>query len=295
MNPFQFLNESDFQIFWDIGRAFLNGFDPYLSVSGSWYPPATNLLFAMFALLSVQASYLIWLFINATILVGIGKKKALLLLFYYPISHLFVHGQLDLALFALMPLLKRRNWQSVIAVAIISLKPHVALIILPWFLMRWLIEDRKLLAKATVATLGLQLSPLLLRPTIWTEWFAVLGKAADHKMGGSGIWRFVEIPSATILLVSLLIMVLAALHNNEKLCRSILFVTSPFIAAYDAIVLLDTAPLWLLVPISWLALGLAHTFESFSAFPIISFTCLLWLLGRRYLPRHPQQPALAEG
>jgi len=279
---FAFLSENDFQIFWNIGRAFLDGLDPYLSVSGSWYPPATTALFAIFCLFSVQVSYLIWLFINAMILVGIGKRKALLLLFYYPISHLFVHGQLDLALFALVPLLRKRNWQSVVAVAAISLKPQVAMIVLPWFLTRWLIEDRKLLAKSVSVTAGLHLVPLALRPSIYSEWFTVFSRAVDHKMGGTGIWRFFNIPLPILLLITFLIILFAAVQNSEKLCRTILFVTNPFIAAYDAVVLMDVAPVWLLIPVSWLTLGLAHAFESFSVFPIIPFACLLWLLGNRY-------------
>lgn len=272
----------DFYVFWNIGKSILAGLNPY-AVYGSFYPPATTYLFTLYALAPIGVSFALWLLINSALFVkvtgfGLKKPSRILWLLFWPIAHCFVTGQNTLLFAALIPFLgSSKRWKAVAAATLITLKPQIAVVVLPWFAIRWLYSDRKRIYGFVGSSLVLHLFPILLNPSIYSQWFQTMGRGAGHKpLLSAGIW----LGSGTFPFWALAILTVATasliFHSNEKLSRSALTLVMPVLSYYDPVYLVDVAPMKLLVPVSIASTLLAHWLGTFAPFGLIALSAFLY-------------------
>ncbi len=255
----------DFQIIWDIGKAVLTGGTPY--IENSFYPPATSYLFVIFALLPFGASYAIWLVVNGVVLVGLTRRKALGWLLYTPVMFMFAAGQVDLIFLPLITWLKHGGWKAAIAAAAFTLKPQIAVVVLPWFLIRWLLKDRELMARFVGLSIIIHGFPILIRPTVYSEWIATTAQGAGHKFGGIGLFLLADFVPIWIVVLMAFLLLTVLLNNNEMLSRATMMLINPVAAYYDAVLLVEVAPWWLLGPASLVALGTTHLLGNMNVLP----------------------------
>lgn len=244
------ITTSDFAVFWEIGRAVLSGLNPY-SVGGSWYPPAASILLALTAILPLSVGYFAMLGINALAALAIIKRYGKGWLAYAPLLFVLLAGQVDLILAATIPWLNEKGWKPVAAAIVLSLKPITAVVILPWFMVRWAMRDRGILLRVLSIGGAVHIAPLIYRPTILKEWVdTILRSGTDHYAGGVGIWLANPwIPTWVLFLVAVLISSIA-LGSNENISRALLMMASPFAMPYHTVMLIGTAPAEWVAPIS---------------------------------------------
>lgn len=281
----------DFYVFWNIGKAVLEGFSPY-TISESFYPPITSYLFTVYALFPISLSFILWTIVNSALfikLTGFSFKKPsrILWFLFWPIAHCFAGGQNSLLFAALIPLLgNEKRWKSVIAATLITLKPQIAVVVLPWFIVRWLYNDRKRIYGFVVSSLAIHLFPLLIRPSIYYEWIQTMSSGAGHKpLMSAGIWLGSEVIPLWALLVVTVVALSLVFHHSEKLSRSALTLVMPALSYYDPVYLIEIAPMSLLVPASIISTLLAHWTRSFLPFCIIAITAYLYRVYKIAVPR----------
>jgi hypothetical protein len=264
----------DFSVFWEIGRAVLEGRGPY-SVEFSRYPPAAALFFALFGLLPFLASYAAWSGIGVVVYVAELRRRGLRRsilgwLLYTPFLFNLLTGQLDIFFFWLAGFLapaqtdadlstRRRTWRSLwlpaLAGALLTLKPQLAAVILPWHLLRWLRDDRRRLAGWVALSAVLHALPLLLDTGIYAQWLAALSGVGEMKMGvSSGLFVFqawnIPLP---VLVVAGLALAIWGLTRDEQTSRPAQLGAFPLTIWYDDVLLAGNGPALWLVPLSWAA------------------------------------------
>lgn len=271
----------DFYVFWNTGRAIIEGLNPY-AVSESFYPPAASCLFVFYAIFPIGLSFVLWTIINSALFIkitGFGFKKPAMILWllFWPISHCFATGQNSLLFAALIPLLgNKKRWKAILAATFITLKPQIAIVVLPWYLVRWLYSDRKRIYGFVGSSLILHLSPLLLMPSIYSEWFQTISNGAGHKPSiSAGIWLLSDTVPIWALVVLTIAAISAVFHHSEKLSLSTLTLVMPVLSYYDPVYLIDIAPMKLLVPISIISALLAHWLGTFLPFCLIAIAAFL--------------------
>jgi hypothetical protein len=290
----------DFGIFWNVGRAVLAGQDPYV-VFGSFYPPAATILFAIFAFLPFGVAYGLWTIANVAFLARIvGLRKAPVWLFYFPALFVIAAGQVDLALVALATFLPRKDWKSVAAAILITLKPQVAFLLLPFWLVTWLLHDRKRLAAFGLGALLLQGWPALFDPAIFARWLdkaAEYGGGAGRAMASPGVWSL-PIPDLALAVVSAALVgfaIYASLRRDEAVSRASLVLATPTGHSYDGSVLIGAAPAALMVPLSWATLALAHAVGSFWPLSLTTLAVFVWNATRQTASVRSAVPVAVSG
>ncbi len=280
----QFVIGYDFYVYWQIGRAILQGTDPYL-VENAAYPPATIVLYALFGLLPYLPAFAIWSGLNVLSLFDVLRRNKLTRQFpawlaFTPTLFILLTGQIDLVFFWLVSWLNRGGWTSVLAAAAITLKPQIALVALPWQIIRWLLHDRKQLLRWLAVCAVLHLSPLLLNPNFYQRWIETVQSDANWRAPlSSGIFLLtnLSVPVPLLILVALAI-ALWGLTRDEVTARMALLMAQPIGLWYEDVLLVGLAPWQLLVPISWLAFILSVYFKNSLPFLIIPLAALLWRL-----------------
>jgi hypothetical protein len=274
----------DFLIIWKTGLAVLQGNSPY-SVTLAWYPPATSYLFALLSLMPLTTSFILWTTIQILLLIKITGKKALGWVLFIPVMFMFGFGQIDLAFVALIPLLKKDGWKPAIAASLITLKPQIALTILPWFLVQWVKKDRETFSRFIITSLAIHLLPIIFDPSIYKQWILIFREAAygeTQKFGGAGIWLFLKnIQLEIIIMAFIFTLLLPTLITDEKISRVILTLGNPILGWYDTVILIDLAPWWLLAPISIFALIGSHLINQYYPMILIPLSTLIWVLKTR--------------
>jgi len=277
----------DFRVYWNTGLAVLRGLSPY-TASGAFYPPLTSYLCALVALLPPVVGYGLWGLANAVMLVHIGKgRRALAWVLFLPVLFMFLSGNIDLLAIWASQFLGRKGWRSVAAVILICLKPQMAFVLLPFWLWKWVKEDRGHLLRVGLATAGVNLLPLAIRPSVFGEWITALRL---YNTGGNiatepGLWQLaagrpgLAVP---ILAVSVLIVLLAVLVvRAEPVVRAVMLLAMPAGHGYDSSTLMMQAPAWLLVPVSWIGAYLVWTRGSALAHILMPVSVLAWVLFLR--------------
>lgn len=236
------VNNSDFAILWQIGEQILAGNGPY-ATGNSWYPPGASYLFVLFALLPFHVSYVTWLIINMGIFYKISQRFGTRWLLFFPVVFVFIAGQVDLIFVALVPFLKEKEWKAPVAAAIITLKPISAIVILPWFLVRWLLYDRKTFIRFVKYAIIIQAWPLLVRPQVVIEWIGtILGTGTGHYLGGFGIWLFDSLSFPILAASSLLIICFGLITDTAHRSRIYLSLANPYAMFYHAVYLVSDVP-----------------------------------------------------
>jgi len=299
----------DFSVCWEIGRAVLEGRSPY-TVEFSRYPPAAAFFFVIFALLPFTAAYAAWAGLNVALYIHRLRRMKMglsgwLWLLYTPFLFNIITGQLDIlfwwAAMGLRPPRQRaavptppdvspatrpdlEPWVPALAAAFFTLKPQLAAVILPWYLVRWLLHERSLLLRWAGITAVLHTLPLIYDPGIYGKWLAALAGVSEMKMGVSGgIFAFglVGLPLWLLVVVGL---ALAAwgLFQDELTSRAAQLTAFPITIWYDDVLLAGIGPARWMVALSWLAFLGAFLVENSLLLISIPVAALGWLLYRGY-------------
>ena len=166
----------DFSVFWETGRALLEGRDPY-SVHLSAYPPAAAYFYALFALIPMAYAFPLWCGANILFLYDTLRRRGLAREFpawlaSTPALFILLSGQIDLLYLWLANFILAEGRWAVLAAVLVTLKPQVAFVVLPWHLLRWLrFHPKRLFAWAGMCLL-LHGFPLLNDPNVYQRWLA---------------------------------------------------------------------------------------------------------------------------
>lgn len=237
-----------------IAKGMVSGAPPY-SIFGSYYPPLTTLLMAPLAFLPALPTYLAWTLANLAFLVHLGRgRRAVAWAPFTPVLFTVFMGNMDLAAVWLAQWLDRKDWKSIAAALLITLKPQMAFILLPYWLVKWLRTDRVRLAWFAAISFTAHAIPILFRPTIYSEWIAAVSTYGTNpdNVAPPGLFALGLHPFTLALAAG--IIGLAILTGREAVARAALFFCLPAGHTYDAATLTMMAPAWLLVPASWIGL-----------------------------------------
>jgi hypothetical protein len=296
----------DFSIFWQIGQAVLQGRSPY-TVELSRYPPAAAFLFVVFALLPFMVSFAVWSGINIVLAIDglrrMGRNwKGLVWLLYTPFIFNLMTGQIDVifwwAAFFLEPGKPGPTytkwkvlvvWIPALAAAFLTLKPQLAVVVLPWYLLRWMRRQRGHVLRWVGLCAVLHLLPLWVDPMIYKQWLAALSGVSEMKSGVSaGIFTFGLFGLPTWLLAGLgLVLAVWGWFQDEWVSRAAQLSAFPLTIWYDDMLLAGRGPARLMVPLSWLAFASAALVQNSVPLVAIPVGALVWeLLQRRQMKKH---------
>lgn len=280
----------DFDVFWYVGREVLIDGEPY-SVIGSLYPPAALIPFAVMALIPRRLGFGIWILVQIVILMKlVSPKKALLWIFYMPVLLVIAAGQLDLALLFIATSIYRPTrapWHAPVLAAAITIKPQVAFVLLPWLLVRWTKAavtgvDRRALPLFLTSVSALHLVPALLFGwDIYAAWFnAASGFITTSAQVTPGLFSLVVlgVPWPILALLAFPLAILFWILADEPTARTANLLALPVGHYYSSVLMTDLAPWWFMIPLSWLALLMAHIAGAF--YPLVMIP--LGVLGWRY-------------
>lgn len=280
----------DFGIFWRAGRAVCMGQDPY-AVAGFFYPLPAAYLFAVLAAVPQPVAYWAWLAFNLGLLVIKLRNRLAGWALYFPLLHFFSSGQVSVLLWVLATSLTSGPL-SAAAAAVITLKPQVAFIVLPWTLWHWFRGDKKTLVTWLGLTVALWSVPLLVDPTWPIRWTAAAPHLDLATRGNTpGLWSLEPIvPRLTpfIVVVSAVLFAWGTLQERP-IAWATAALANPAGLFYTLTNLMDTAPAWLIVPASWIAVGLSLAFHSFAPWMLLPMLVIAYhrrdtlrsFLGRR--------------
>jgi hypothetical protein len=170
----------DFMIFYNAGKAVLEGTSPYLSgIFPSPFPMA--LLFAPLALLPVPVAYGVFLAINLLLLWKVMRKRMVWALLSFPVLFSLFVGQSDLALalgIGAVP------WLLPLAIV----KPQVGFVMAPWLLRRYSRQDW---LKAIGVGLALMAVSFAIRPGWVGEMLAAQPQVGDYSVRTSNLFYLI--------------------------------------------------------------------------------------------------------
>ncbi|MBN1811552.1 MAG: DUF2029 domain-containing protein [Anaerolineae bacterium] len=272
----------DFGVLWKAGQAVLLGQDPY-GVNGFFYPLPVAVFFAPFALLPRQVAFWVWVGLNLVVLGLMLRRRAVAWVLYFPVVHLLSSGQVDLMLWAL-DYRFRSGWKSALAAAVITLKPQVAFNLLPWTLGWWSRKGRRLLVTWVCLVIVLWASLLPFDPTWPLRWRAAVSPLDATSRGNAPGLRNLErlFPErGWVLLILAIVVFVWGLFQKRSVCRAAAALANPSGLFYTLLVLMETAPPWLMVPVSWVAVGLTLWQRVFAPWMLIPLAVILYHQFRR--------------
>ena len=240
----------DFRVFYAAGQAILNGQSPYADPN-YLYPLPMAYFFALWALMPFKVSVVAWWLASAGVLVAVCRRAAGLWLLFPPVFAQFITGQLDLLFLGLWAWAGRG---SPIALGLMTLKPHLCLVTVPYTLWEWRRDWRKLGAFAlTAAALWLPLT--LIYPRWPIEWMAnrkpLLGMLAITPSAFSltqlGLWA--AVPAAMIGLG----LVAWSWTRGRDWVNLAGLSANPIIQSYDLSLIAGPRRLWRTVIAGWIA------------------------------------------
>jgi len=275
------MNGWDFSILWQAGSAVLGGQNPYSS-GYFYYPLPFAYGTAILALLPEQISFGLWIAANLFILVAVFRRSFWHWVFFLPILHMLSSGNVDL-LFWVIARGLGRHWRGAVLGALITLKPQVALILLPWHLLDWLKSDRLTLGRWAVITTLLWATPLLWQPSWIAEWTEATPDLSWLTASNSpGLFSLLKVWPHLAIPLSLFAVALFAwgLWQRNEITRACALLTSPVGMFYQTMALLDCAPAVVLVPISLLAAALSLASGTFIPFALVPFAVVAWHWSR---------------
>jgi hypothetical protein len=274
----------DFHNFWNIGRAVLAGLSPY-SVPDSFYPPATAYLFGLLGLLPFNLSFGLWTGVNVILfqrsILRVQKGwSQIAWLAFAPVTFILLTGQIDILFLWLAGFLGSKGWKAVLAGVLITLKPQVAFIVLPWFLMEWILHERPQLLWWAAGTVILHALPLLADPLIYQKWLASAGGESSWRLPASpGVFALTNLNIPLILigiLAAAIILSGLLLLHDAMFSKTAQLLALPAGLWYENVFVVGSTPWWMLVPISWLAFWAALQAHNNYPFVIIPLVSIVW-------------------
>jgi hypothetical protein len=280
---------ADLLYFWNIARAILQGLGPY-SVTNV-YPPATSYLFVLFGLVSFQIAAWTWAGVNLLTTLDIIRRLPAtrlrwLWLLFSPLVFIVLDGQNDLVFLWLALNLERKDWRAGVAAGLMLLKPQIAFVVLPWYLIRWLLHDRKQILRFMGMAVVLAVFPLVIRPTVYAEYLVAAQAQTGLRVAASpGFFAFTTF-AVPIWIPALLggLFALAGLWLDVRSSWAAQLLALPGGRWYDSVLLLNAAPVWFAVPLSWLTCALAAWLKNSVPLMLIPVGILLWRLLAKIRP-----------
>jgi hypothetical protein len=279
----------DFYNFWTVGNLVLHGQNPY-SYPISFYPPLTAYAFSIFALLPFEVAFGLWMGINLIVL-GLALRKLNLgrsARYWYgfaPITFVLVTGQNDIIFFWLASFLVSsgeedawKGWRTVLMAALITLKPQVAFIVLPWFLIRWLLKEHRKLIRWLAVCLTMHLIPVIFDPGIYLKWFQLASGESGWRLPASpGVFALstFNLPAWFLIPVAIAL-ALYGLFKDAPFSRLTQILAMPWGLWYENIFIAGQAPWWLLVPLSWVLFYISYRLHTNLPFVVIPTLVFLW-------------------
>lgn len=270
----------DFYVFWQIGSAILEGL-PFYSVSESLYPPAMMFFFIPLGLLSFTVAYALWSGLNVVLYIlsiqAYSKEKIWGWFLYTPAIFIIMTGQIDIIFLWISTFLKsEQNWKKIVAATLLTLKPQVAFIVLPWLLFKWVREQPKMFIYWVLSCLVLHGSPLLFDSLIYSSWLNSIHPYSDNRLllspGLFGLTNF-SVPIWLISIFAITIIVFGLL-KTEPISKTAQILALPLGIWYENVFLIGNVSWKVLVPISWICLILAYFLKTsvvLISIPIIVF------------------------
>lgn len=251
----------DFEIFLQAGQAVWQGVSPYTSVTGYFYPYPTTFIFALLALLPPTGAKGLWTLISAATLIFVARRNAPLWFFFPPVIACFIQGQLDIVMLGLWAVAggtatppRRGDLLPGIALALLTLKPQLGVIIIPYQLWRWRTETRKLIAFAITFAIIYGV-PTLLWPG-WIGEFLAHGRPLSYAMTIApsvflltqfSLWWW---PLSLALAVGLMAWAFRR-SNSPGFINAAALAINPTTHIYNLAMLADNLFLWRTVALCW--------------------------------------------
>jgi hypothetical protein len=234
-------------LFWLGSQAGGSGFDAlaYWSVNTSnpyegrlgdlvfTYSPPMALAFRFGHLLSFDAFRAIWLAIQVGALLWLGRRYALALLLFLPVSVELYNGNIHLLLGVAIVLGFRypATWSLLL---LTKVTPGVGLL---WFVVR---REWRNLAIALGATAAISLASLIIVPEMWWQW---LGFLASNSTGDTPVFH-IGAPLPIRLTVAAAIVIYGARSNRRWTVPVAVVISLPVIWFNGLAVLAAIVPLW---------------------------------------------------
>ena len=277
----------DFSVFWNTGRAILEGRDPY-SVHDSAYPPAMAYLYALFALIPFWLAFPIWCGLNVILLFDTLRRKGLARQFpawlaSSPSLFLLFSGQIDLLFLWFSNFMSGTGWLAALAAALITLKPQAAIVLLPWPLLRWLRQERMQLLRWGGLCLLLHGFPLLLDPGIYQRWLQAVAQQPDWRAPiSSGLFLLTNLNVPVwVIAVPAVALAVWGLTRDEMTARTALLLAQPLGIWYEDILLVGAVSWKFFLPLSLAAFALSVLFSNGLPFILIPAGVLLLRLMKK--------------
>lgn len=271
----------DFFVFWQIGQAILSG-APLYSTPESLYPPATLLFFVPFGFLPFNLAFALWSGVNVllyTISVrSMSKENVLGWFLFTPTLFILLTGQIDIIFLWISTLLtSKQTWKKILAAVVLTLKPQIAFIVLPWVLIRWIKQQPKTVLLWGAGCLFLHGLPLLIDPGIYSKWMEATRIYSENRLllspGIFGLSNFAI--SICVLSILALAIMIFGLFQNEFISRTAQILALPMGIWYENIFLVGGLSWKILVPISWVCFILAYLLKTSSVLILIPISAFL--------------------
>lgn len=271
----------DFYVFWQIGRAILEGL-PFYSVTESLYPPAMMFFFIPLGFLSFNVAFALWSGLNVVLYIlsirAFSKEKIWGWFLYTPAIFIIMTGQIDIIFLWISIFLKsEQNWKKIVAASLLTLKPQIGFIVLPWLLFKWVKEQPKMIVYWISSCLVLHGSPLLFDSSIYSKWFLSIRPYSENRLllspGLFGLTNF----SVPIWLISIFVItvIVFGLLRTEPISRTAQILALPLGIWYENIFLIGNVSWKLLVPISWICFILAYFLKTSVVLILIPITVFI--------------------
>lgn len=253
----------DFSIFFNAARSFLAGNSPYIT-SGFFSPYPFVFMISIFAILPYNLAYFFWTILNFGAVAYLSQWKMIRAIIFLPVFFAIWVGQIDIILIALA---FTRTW---IGVALLSLKPQLAIWLLPYFLLSWYRNGEKQKIIKMSFTVGLlYLLPTVIDPTWWIDWFVASPSALKYAENASSLFGISAmlpeyIPSVLVFSIIVIICGLTFYFlkpRNEREFLSLVVIFNPIANIYSHSLLIQHID-WIAVVLSWLLLPLSLKFHT---------------------------------
>ena len=260
----------------------LAGHGPY-SVPFSFYPPAMAYLFAVLGLLPFNLSYGLWTGLNLILfqrsIVRFQKGwRGIAWLAFAPAPFILLTGQIDILFLWLAGFLSSGGWKAVLAGILVTLKPQVAFIVLPWFLLQWILRQRRQFLWWAAGTVTLHALPLLVDPLIYQKWLAAASGETSWRLAASpGLFALTNL-NIPLVLIGILAaaIVLFGLQRTAMFSKAAQLLALPAGLWYENVLLIGSTPWWLLIPVSWVAFIAGTQVHSNYPFVLIPLASFIW-------------------
>jgi hypothetical protein len=208
-----------------------------------------------------------------------GLEKPGFWFLYTPVIFIIMTGQIDIIFFWIAAfLLDTKRWKNILGAVLLTLKPQVAFILLPWVLFRWLKKEPRSLLYWLCGSLLLHLAPLIFDVNIYQKWIYSISNYRESRMLISpGIFSLsnLHVPLWIMVLLSVPVIIYGLLKDKET-SKAAQILALPMGIWYEDIFLSGSIPAKILIPVSWAVFILAYLVKSSLPFMLIPLLVFLW-------------------